>query len=38
MFEWRESKEELAKNKLILNQIYSTLFYSLSLPLNPNQQ
>ena len=32
--EW--SIVELVKNRLILGQIYSTLFYSLSLSLNPN--
>ena len=30
------SRVELAENRLILGQIYSTLFYSTSLPLNPN--
>ena len=30
------SRVELAENRLILGQIYSTLFYSPFLPLNPN--
>ena len=30
------SKVKLTKNWLILGQIYSTLFYSSSLPLSPN--
>ena len=37
--EWevKKSKVELAENKLILSQIYSTLLYPSSFPLNPNE-
>lgn len=36
--EWgrKGSRVELVENRLILGQIYTTLLYSLSLPLNPN--
>ena len=30
------SRVELVENRLILGQIYTTLLYSLSFPLNPN--